>query len=118
MHWRFERIHPFSDGNGRVGRLLLVKECLRIGTLPPLIRDEHHNLYVRALTNFPDQPGWLAELLLGERDFYRDAVLERLAPGELDYAYHDQWDAAIPGVAQRRESDLTFAAAIDAHGRH
>ncbi|OZG59932.1 cell filamentation protein Fic [Bifidobacterium lemurum] len=115
MHWMFERTHPFSDGNGRVGRLLLFKECLRIGTVPPLIRDENRNLYVRALTNFPQQPGYLVDLLLSERDFYRDELLSRFAAGEIDVDYRDCW--SLDDAESRRRRDLDFASMIDAYGR-
>ena len=118
MHWMFERTHPFSDGNGRVGRLVLFKECLRIGTVPPLIRDDNHNLYVRALTNFPDQPGYLVELLLNERDFYQREFLNRFAPGELSYSYADEWNAdGSVDYAERQERDRSFAKQIDDYGR-
>ena len=42
VHWTFEKIHPFSDGNGRVGRLILFKELLRIDALPIVIHDAGH----------------------------------------------------------------------------
>lgn len=115
MHWMFERTHPFSDGNGRVGRLVLFKECLRIGTVPPLIRDENHNLYVRALTNFPEQPGYLVDLLLNERDFYQDSFIDRFAPGELTYTYADTWSPEA--VSERQRLDQAFASRIDDYGQ-
>ena len=91
-HWMFEKVHPFSDGNGRVGRLILFKECLRLDTIPPLIRDEHHNLYVRALDKYPDEPAWLTDLIGSERDAYRDIFIRKMAPTEIDYSYNESWD--------------------------
>ena len=50
-HWRFESIHPFQDGNGRVGRLLLFRECLRNGIMPFVIDNEHKLYYYRVNIN-------------------------------------------------------------------
>ncbi|KFI82287.1 Fic family protein [Bifidobacterium psychraerophilum] len=97
-HWMFETTHPFSDGNGRVGRLVMFKELLRLDSIPVLLRDEHHNLYTRGLRRFPEEPVFLVDLLLSERDAYR-ALVEELAPGRIRYSYADQWDATA--VAER-----------------
>ena len=91
-HWMFEKTHPFSDGNGRVGRLVMFKECLRLDTVPPLVRDEHHNRYTHALDLFPEQPGWLVDLLLSERDAYRVQFIDNLAKGGVAYTYNDTWN--------------------------
>ena len=107
-HWMFEKVHPFSDGNGRVGRLVLFKECLRLNTVPPIIRDEHHNLYTSALDQYPQEPGWLVDLMASERDAYRDGFMSKMAPGEIDYTYHDSWNAA------EHEDDLARAAGFRA----
>lgn len=90
-HWMFERVHPFSDGNGRVGRLVMFKECLRLNTVPPLVRDEHHSMYVKGLNEFPEHPGWLVDLLLSERDTYEQTFMQRMAQGQLAYTYADHW---------------------------
>ena len=98
-HWMFERVHPFSDGNGRVGRLVMFKECLRLDTVPPLVRDENRNMYVRGLDEFPGQPGWLVDTLLAERDSYLSSFIETLAPGAVRCSYADEWsEGASSGV--------------------
>ena len=53
FHVAFERIHPFQDGNGRVGRLILFKECLRCGIVPFIIDDRHKMFYYRGLKEWP-----------------------------------------------------------------
>lgn len=92
-HWMFESTHPFSDGNGRVGRLVMFKELLRLDSVPALVLDEHHNLYTRALKNFPNEPGYLVDLLLNERDYYQ-RMIETYAPNRIRYSYVDQWNQA------------------------
>ena len=92
-HWMFESTHPFSDGNGRIGRLVMFKELLRLDSVPALVLDEHHNLYTRALKNFPNEPGYLVDLLLNERDYYQ-RMIETYAPNRIRYSYVDQWNQA------------------------
>lgn len=55
FHARFERIHPFADGNGRVGRLLLYKECLKEGLIPFIVDDVNKTTYYQALEAFQMQ---------------------------------------------------------------
>ena len=61
LHYRFERIHPFQDGNGRIGRMVLFKECLRNGVLPFIVPDDRKHFYYRGLANYEDEPGWLLD---------------------------------------------------------
>lgn len=90
-HWMFEKIHPFSDGNGRVGRLVMFKELLRIDAMPVIVHDSFHDRYVANMDRFPEEPGWLVDLLLFERDVYGKRILGPI--GEcLDYTYNDRWD--------------------------
>ena len=61
FHVKFERIHPFQDGNGRIGRMVLFKECLRNGVLPFIVPDDKKRFYYRGLANYEDEPGWLLD---------------------------------------------------------
>ena len=61
FHYRFERIHPFQDGNGRVGRLLLFKECLHCGIVPFIITDDLKAFYYRGLQNWETERGYLRD---------------------------------------------------------
>ena len=61
FHCRFERIHPFQDGNGRVDRLLLFKECLRFGVVPFIITDDLKAFYYRGLQSWNTEPGSLRD---------------------------------------------------------
>ena len=61
FHYRFERIHPFQDGNGRVGRLLLFKECLRSGVVPFIITDDLKAFYYRGLQTWETERGYLRD---------------------------------------------------------
>lgn len=61
FHWRMERIHPFSDGNGRVGRLVMFKECLRSGITPFIITDDLRGYYLRGLRESEREPGYLTD---------------------------------------------------------
>lgn len=92
-HWMFETTHPFSDGNGRVGRLVMFKELLRINAMPLIVRDENRSMYVRGLSEFPSEPGYLIDTLLFERDYYQ-SIINQLAPGPLTCTYNDSWERA------------------------
>lgn len=61
FHVQFERIHPFSDGNGRVGRLLLFKECLNHNLMPFIIEDEYKFFYYRGLEQWERENGYLRD---------------------------------------------------------
>ena len=71
FHKRFETIHPFQDGNGRVGRLIMFKECLSNGIVPFIITDDLKMFYYRGLQNWPDIPGYLRDTCLAAQDNYK-----------------------------------------------
>ncbi|NQT58165.1 MAG: Fic family protein [Bacteroidetes bacterium] len=79
FHYRFECIHPFQDGNGRVGRLIMFKECLRNNIMPYIIEDNYKAFYYRGLSEFGNEKGWLRDTCLSMQDHYRDTV-NRLLP--------------------------------------
>ena len=68
FHYEFERIHPFQDGNGRVGRLILFKECLRNGIIPFIIEDDIKEFYYRGLQEWKNEKGYLRDTCLTAQD--------------------------------------------------
>ena len=74
LHQRFEAIHPFQDGNGRVGRLVMFKECLANGYVPFIITDELKMFYYRGLREWPRIKEYLRDTCLTAQDNYK-AVL-------------------------------------------
>ena len=75
FHQRFEAIHPFQDGNGRVGRLVMFKECLANGFVPFIITDELKLFYYRGLQQWSCVRGYLLDTCLAAQDNYK-AVLD------------------------------------------
>jgi Fic family protein len=73
-HFRFEKIHPFQDGNGRVGRLILFRECLRNNIIPFIIDNDHKQFYIRGLHEFEKTRGYLMETCLAAQDTYTALV--------------------------------------------
>lgn len=71
FHYSFERIHPFQDGNGRVGRLIALKECLRYGIVPFIIEDSKKMFYYRGLSEWEQEPGYLMDTCLDGQDTFR-----------------------------------------------
>lgn len=71
FHVRFERIHPFQDGNGRVGRLIMFKECLKYGIVPFIIEDNLKMFYYRGLKEWDREKGYLTDTYLTAQDRYK-----------------------------------------------
>ena len=71
FHVRFEQIHPFQDGNGRVGRLILFKECLKYNIVPFIIEDNLKMFYYRGLKEWDKERGYLTDTCLRAQDRYK-----------------------------------------------
>lgn len=77
FHYDFEKIHPFSDGNGRIGRMILFKECLKHQILPFVILNQHKDFYIKGLKEYKNNKEHLIDICLQEQKIYKD-VCERL----------------------------------------
>jgi len=73
-HYRFEAIHPFQDGNGRVGRLIMFRECLKNNIIPFIIDADHKQFYYRGLKEFANVRGYLLDTCLSAQDTYKEWV--------------------------------------------
>ena len=71
LHAKFERIHPFQDGNGRVGRLLMFRECLKYNIVPFIIEDNLKMFYYRGLMEWDNEKGYLTDTCLAAQDKYK-----------------------------------------------
>ena len=71
FHVKFEQIHPFQDGNGRVGRLILFKECLKYHIVPFIIEDDLKLFYYRGLKEWTREKGYLTDTCLAAQDKYK-----------------------------------------------
>lgn len=74
LHYEFEAIHPFQDGNGRVGRLIMFKECLKNNIVPFIIEDEFKFFYYRGLSEYPKIKGYLIDTCLSAQDNYMELM--------------------------------------------
>ena len=71
FHVKFERIHPFQDGSGRVGRLIMFKECLKYNIVPFIIEDNLKMFYYRGLKEWNNEKGYLTDTCLIAQDKYK-----------------------------------------------
>lgn len=71
FHVKFERIHPFQDGNGRVGRLIMFKECLKYNIVPFIIEDSLKMFYYRGVKEWDNEKGYLTDTCLTAQDQYK-----------------------------------------------
>lgn len=74
FHHQFESIHPFQDGNGRVGRIIMFKECLKNDIIPFIIDHEHKLFYYRGLKEYKIEKGYLTDTCLSAQDRYKISV--------------------------------------------
>ena len=68
FHVKFERIHPFQDGNSRIGRLIMFKECLKHNITPFIIDEKHKLFYYRGLKEWGEEKGYLRDTVLSCQD--------------------------------------------------
>ena len=78
FHYKFEKIHPFGDGNGRVGRMIMFKECLKNDIMPFIILDSDKPIYLRGLKNYENDKMFLIDTIKHEQDLYEVAVNDML----------------------------------------
>ncbi len=83
FHYQFELIHPFGDGNGRVGRMIMFKECLKNNIIPFIILDKDKPYYMRGLKNYKDDKMFLIDTIKNEQDLY-EKMAEELLNFELE----------------------------------
>ena len=78
FHYQFERIHPFGDGNGRVGRMIMFKECLKNDIMPFIVLDKDKPYYMRGLKNYQSDKMFLIDTIKHEQDLYEAVAQEML----------------------------------------
>lgn len=78
FHFRFEKIHPFGDGNGRVGRIIMFKECLKNNIMPFIILDIDKTYYIRGLKEYKNDKMFLIDTIKNEQDIYENVCEEML----------------------------------------
>lgn len=78
FHYNFEKIHPFDDGNGRVGRMIMFKECLKNNIMPFIVLDKDKPYYMRGLKNYNEDKMFLIDTIKYEQDLYKKIVTEMI----------------------------------------
>ena len=78
FHVRFECIHPFGDGNGRVGRIIMFKECLKNNIMPFIVLDKDKSYYMRGLKEYKNDKMFLIDTIKNEQDIYEKVCEELL----------------------------------------
>ena len=76
FHVRFEKIHPFQDGNGRIGRMIMFRECLNNDIMPFYIEDRNRDFYIRGMKKYQldNEKGYLIDTCLNSQDNYTKLV--------------------------------------------
>lgn len=98
FHCTFEKIHPFEDGNGRVGRLILLKECLRFGVVPFIYDDKHRGEYNRGITEWIENP----DLLIATTEHAQERLLNQMDTCRLlEYCRPEEGRGAREGGTNR-----------------
>lgn len=85
FHYKFELIHPFGDGNGRIGRMIMFKECLKNNIMPFIVLDKDKPFYMRGLRNYKEDKMLLIDTIKYEQDLY-----EKIASEMLDFELEDK----------------------------
>ena len=78
FHYKFESIHPFSDGNGRIGRIIMYKECLKNNIMPFIVLDEDKSYYMRGLKEYKNDKMFLIDTIKNEQDKYNSICTKLL----------------------------------------
>jgi len=78
FHYKFEKIHPFGDGNGRVGRIIMFKECLKNNIMPFIVLDDDKPYYMRGLKEYENDKMFLIDTIQYEQDLYKTICKELL----------------------------------------
>lgn len=77
FHFKFERIHPFGDGNGRIGRIIMFKECLKNNIMPFITLNDDKSYYMRGLKEYENDKMFLLDTIGHEQDIY-EQICEKL----------------------------------------
>lgn len=78
FHYKFEKIHPFGDGNGRVGRIIMFKECLKNNIMPFIVLDSDKSYYMRGLKEYENDKMFLIDIIKHEQDLFEKTCEELL----------------------------------------